>query len=216
MSKELEFTLAMACVIPAIVGLLKWKQIHSSFHPFIYMMWLVVLNELIVRLLGSLPNYTNFRFLVINIYMLFNFGMFLWLIVNHQFMRRKSSLWFFGMAICVGLANYFYTHLILQTFYYLLCFVSVVMLFFSIDILSKQVTSVKTKLNDNFWFWFSSISIVYNAFTLLIFASIIFALSKPLAEGIGAIEHFINPVCYILFAIALFRLANKEPKLSIA
>ena len=82
----------------------------------------------------------------------------------------------------------------------------------SIDILSRQVMAIKERLINNFWFWFSSFSIVYNALNLLIFGLYFFTMfDTPNGKAIANIQHFVNVACNIFFVVAILKIpANGE------
>ena len=85
------------------------------------------------------------------------------------------------------------------------------MLYVSINILSRQTIAIKYKLINNCWFWISSFSIIYNAFTLLIFGLYFFAMfNTPKGKAIGDIQHFANLVCYVFFAVAIIKIPEKK------
>ena len=126
-------------------------------------------------------------------------------------LSKKAMQWLLAVACLVCLFNYLYEHTVLKTFFYLLCFVSAIMLYVSINILSRQTIAIKYKLINNCWFWISSFSIIYNAFTLLIFGLYFFAMfNTPKGKAIGDIQHFANLVCYLFFAVAIIKIPEKK------
>jgi hypothetical protein len=211
MNADITYMLAMSCVLPALIGIYRYNKIHSRYHPFIQMMILAVLIETIIYISIKFPKYGGYWQLAVNIYTLLNFALFLYFTQINGYLSKKAMQWLFAVACFVSLLNYMYEHTILKTFFYLLCFVTAAMLIISIDILSRQTTEIKLKLVNNFWFWLSSSSIIYNAFTLLIFGLYFFALfSTPKGKAIGEIQHYANLVCYVFFAIAILKIPEKN------
>ena len=47
MNADIEYLMAMSCVLPAATGIYKFTKIDKKFHPFIYMMILDVVIETI-------------------------------------------------------------------------------------------------------------------------------------------------------------------------
>jgi hypothetical protein len=203
----------MGCVLPAAVGMYRYNKMDSKYHPFIYMMILTMLIETIIYSSNKFKfaGYGGFWQLAVNIYMLLNFGLFLYFTKTNGYLNKRVMQGLLVLACIVSVFNYFYEHTVLRTFFYQLCFVSVTMLLISIDILSRQTMAIKYKLVNNFWFWFSSFSIIYNALTLLVFGLYFFAMhDSPKAKAIGVIQSFTNTICYIFFAVAMLKIPEKK------
>jgi hypothetical protein len=210
-AEDITFVIAMSCVIPAVAGLCRYNSIGNNYHPFVYMMWLSVMMEIL--------DYLGIKHLVpieiwmitINIYMLGNFALFLFFVRINDYLSEKTMWILVISAVLVYVFNAFFIFSFFAPYFYLLCFVSAAMLIISIDILSRQMMAVKYKLVKNFWFWMSSFSIIYNAFTLLIFGLYFFAIRQtPKGNTIGNIQHIANALCYVFFAIAILKIPTKK------
>ena len=202
----------MSCTIPAAAGIYKSKRIDKKYYPFIFMMMLDMVIETIYYLAIKFPVMGNFPKLAVNIYILLNFALFLYLVHINGYLSKKIILTLMAAALLVAAINYFYFGTIFKSFSILFCFIWSVNLIISIDILSRQIMALKVKLLNNFWFWTSSAYILYNAFNLLVFGQYFFAVSDAGNEkAIGNIQHFANVACYIFFAIAIFRIPEKKP-----
>jgi hypothetical protein len=215
MNKILEQIVAMSCILPAIIGLYYFRIIDKKFHAFIYMMILDVVVESIAFIVLQMPSFNNSQFLVINLYMVINFILFLLLVYQNGYISKKSMQLFLILSIPILIFNAISNESIFKTFFYFLCYVSAVMLFISIHILSKQILEVNKKMKDNCWFWISAFSVLYNAFTLLIFGLFFFSLfNSPDAKTIFVIHHYVNATCYIFFAVAIFKIPHKKVQLN--
>lgn len=211
MSADITYMLAMSCVLPALTGIYRYNKIHSKYHPFIQMMILAVLIETIIFISIKFPKYGGYWQLAVNIYTFLNFALFLYFTNINGYLSKRWMQWLLSIAGVVCVFNYVYEHTVLKTFFYLLCFVSAIMLIISIDILSRQTMVIKNKLINNCWFWISSFSIIYNAFTLLIFGLYYFAMfNTTKGKAIGDIQHFANLVCYLFFAVAIIKIPEKK------
>lgn len=211
MNADITYILAMSCVLPAAIGIYRYNKIDKKYHPFVHMMILAVLIETIIYISLKFPEIGGFWQLAVNIYTLWNFILFLYFTQINGYISKKGMQWLTVVAAVVCLLNFIYEHTILKTFFYLLCFVSAAMLIISIDILSRQTMAIKYKLVNNFWFWLSSFSIIYNAFTLLIFGLYFFAMfDTAKGKAIGEIQHFANLLCYIFFAVAILKIPEKK------
>ncbi|HMC98828.1 MAG TPA: hypothetical protein VKH37_01700, partial [Ferruginibacter sp.] len=198
MNDNIKFILSLGCTVPALVGIVCYNKIDKKIHPFIWMMLLDVTIETIMFLSGKYTVIANVAGLCLNLYMLIDLWLFLYFIHINNYLSRNIKIIFLSGALIVAGFNYCNEQSFFRTFYYLLCYVSAVMLMNSVNILSRQVLVIKESLLNNFWFWFSSFSILYNAFTLLIFAVYIFAMrDTPEGRAIGDIQHVVNFTCYI-------------------
>jgi hypothetical protein len=211
MNEDISYYMAMTCVLPAATGIYKYKKIDKKYHPFILMMLLDVVVETIIYLSVKYPGLAMVSRLAVNLYMLLNFGLFLYFVHINSYLTKKTMQLLIIIAVLIGIFNSLYNGTLFTPFFYLLCFVCAVMLIISIDILSRQIMEIKFKLVNNFWFWVSSFSILYNSFTLLIFGLYVFAMSEtPNGKAIGSIQHFVNVACYVFFAVAIFRIPEKN------
>lgn len=211
MTADVSYILAMSCLIPAALGIYRFGKTDSRYHPFFYMMILDVLIETFIYIAGKYPGSGGIIQLSVNKYTFINFILFLYFTNTNGYLKKRWMQVLIALALLVSIVNFLYEHSIFKTFYYLLCFVSASMLIISIDILSRQTMAITYKLVNNCWFWFSSSSIIYNAFTLLIFGLYFFAMSNsPKAKAIGTIQHFANLFCYLLFTVAIWKIPEKK------
>lgn len=211
MNADIKYMLAMSCALPALIGIFKYNRIHSKYHPFIFMMILTALVETIFYLAGKFSALNMFPRFVVNIYMLVNFVLFLYFVYINRYISKPVLQWLLIIAGVVCLFNFIYLRTFLKAFYYLLYYVSAVMLIISIDILSRQIMVTKEKLVNNFWAWVSSFSIIYNAFTLLIYSQLFFAVTNEQnVNPIANIHHFANLICYVFFAVAILKIPENK------
>lgn len=211
MNADITYMLAMSCVLPAIAGIYRLNKIDKKFHAFIYMMILVVLLETWIYLSINQLALGKYSRLPLNIYMLLNLALFLVFVYANGYLNKTKVQLLIAAAFAVAIFDYIVYNSVFKLFLYLLCFVSVVMLIISIDILSKQIMEIKYKLTNNFWFWFSSASVLYNAFNFLIFGVLVFSLiATKNGKSIADIQHFTNALSYLLFTIAIFKIPTKE------
>lgn len=211
MNPDITYILSMSCALPAAAGLYRYHTISSKYHPFIYMMILAALIETIIYIHIKRPEYATFWQLAVNIYTLLNFILFLYFTNINGYLKKSWMQLLLATGLLVSIFNYLYEQSVFKTFFYLLCFVSAVMLLISIDILSRQTMAIKYKLVNNCWFWISTFSLIYNAFTLLIFGLYFFAMfNTPNGKAIGTIQHFANLLCYLFFTVAIVKIPEKK------
>lgn len=205
MSLDIRFLLTMFGIFPAIIGFIKYKRVDKLYHPFIFMMWLEIFIEIIDYLSQKIPQARNIGYVFIDCYTIINFILFLLFVSNFKFISKNKSTILLAIALVVGTLNLFLSHTF-GLLFYLIFYVSFIMLAISIDILTKQTMAIKQQLINNFWFWLSGTSIIYNAQLLLIFSTYFLAIHF---KTLGYIFTFVNASCYILYAIAMFKIPNK-------
>ena len=211
MNEDITYLMAMSCVLPAGIGLYRYNRMPGKYHPFIYMMLLTAVVETIFYIALKFAALNMLSRFVVNIYMLVNFFLFLYFVYINSYITKRVLQWLLGIAGLVCLLNFIYLHTFLKGFYYLLYYVSAVMLIISINVLSRQITVTKEKLVNNFWAWFSSFSILYNAFTLLIFSQLVVVdFGKENAQAIANIHHFVNLICYVFLAVTILKIPEKK------
>jgi hypothetical protein len=211
MNEDANYLMAMTCAFPAAAGIYKYNRIEKKYHAFIFMMLLDVVIETIIYLGVKLPGFAKTSRVSVNVYMLLNFGLFLYFVHVNNYLGRKATQVLTFISVLIGIINLIFYGTFFKPFFYLLCFVCAVMLIISIDILSRQVMEFKIKLVNNFWFWVSSFSILYNSFTLLIFGLYVFAMfDTPNGKAIGSIQHFVNATCYIFFGLAIMKIRTRK------
>lgn len=204
--------MTMSGLLPLAAGIYRFKEMDKKFHPFIYMILLDVLIESFLFLQKETAFFGRHFLVWLNLYMILNFGLFLMLVCSNKYLGKKAAEVLILAAFITGVFNFVYNkNSLSEVFYYVLCFVSAAMLIISIDILSRQVMEIKEKLVNNFWFWFSSFSILYNAMNLLIFGLYFFAMyNSPNGEAIPIIQHFVNVICNIFFVVAVFKIPLRK------
>ena len=81
--EQVKYVLALSCIIPAAIGLFNLKKVEDKYLPFIFMMVLDVIIELI-------SNFTRDHKLV-NVYMLVDFSLFLYFVYNNKFLNKNLA-----------------------------------------------------------------------------------------------------------------------------
>jgi hypothetical protein len=211
MSSNYKEILGLACLFPSIIGLFRYKRIDRKYHQFVYIMLADSIIELFstsFNLLMLSKKYINVGF---HIYFPIYFYFSLQFFIANKFISKKIKTTLLATFLPVMLFNDWYNNWAIMFPFYFLSFMSTVLLFIYINILSKQILAVNNKLKYNFWFWVSSFSILYHAFTLLIFGLYFFSLfDTPNGRSILEIHHYVNALSYIAFAFAILIIPAKN------
>lgn len=87
MNYTLGTILTFTIVVPAIIGLVRFSKIHQAYYPFIFCIWLGLINETIGTIVISLGYYNIINF---NIYLLIESILITWQFKNwNLFQKRK-------------------------------------------------------------------------------------------------------------------------------
>jgi hypothetical protein len=211
MSNTLIRIFSFACLLPLLIGLIRYKKIDKKYHPFIYVMLADFTIELLLLIFNKSLFPKSYNNVAFHIYFLLYFYFSLQFCYTNKFISKKITTTLLAIALPVMLFNDWFNNWVMMFPYYFLSFMSAVMLFMYINILSKQVLAVNSKLRNNFWFWVSSFSILYHAFTLLIFGLYFFSLfNTPNGRSILEIHHYVNALSYIAFAFAILIIPAKN------
>jgi hypothetical protein len=210
MDKNTEMILGMSCIIPSIIGIIRFKNLEKKYLYFIYLIWVDFLIEFCVSMLEKVFLVESSSFLI-NFYLLINFCLFLIFVWHNKFIQKKLVIILTILSVIVSISNYAYSKNFFAFNFFTLCFVSICKLFISIHILSNQIFETHTKPLKNFWFLFASCAIIYDAFTLLIFGLYFFSLfSTAGGRTVLYIHHFVNVFCYLFFAFAILKIPKKQ------
>ena len=204
MNSQIRIIIGLSCMIPAIIGLVKVNRISSKYYPFVFMMIL----DVIIEMIDSFTAVKKFD----NIYTVATFGIFLFFVNTNKYLSTKWLEIFLGSAIVLITFSMIQNGVLSALSYYQVCFTSIVILFISIDILTSQVFSIRSRLVKNFWFWFSIGSTLMYGYSLLLFGLYFFTLKNtPQGKAIGDIWIFVNLACYTLYTIAILKIPETKP-----
>lgn len=219
MSDNLTFILAMSCLLPFVAGMIRYRDLKNNYRLFVFLMLLDVIMELVYKTKHTTGVDGS---LIFNIYLVVNFALFLYFVYLNGFIVQKWLL-LLGPAIALAIINFIFyedicspflndlTNLVLLRSCYLFSFTAVIMLFISIEILTRQITTLNSKLINNPWFWISSAYALSMSYNLLFFCLYIFAMSET-AEGksVGDMQHYVNAFSYVLFTIGVFKMPGRD------
>ncbi|HMC99951.1 MAG TPA: hypothetical protein VKH37_07355 [Ferruginibacter sp.] len=204
MSFTLVIILSFAITIPALLGLIRYRAIDPVYQPFLWCLWIGLLNEIISVLLlwYRKPTVIN-----INLYYLIEALLFLLLFKNLGSFRRKQMVFFILLgAMVVGWLSetLLLSHMIGFNSYFLigyaatLCILSVVMI-------SELLVRVRTNLLKNSEFIICVAFLVYYTFEILseIFWMYGLGENKQFRMNVEWISVFTNLFANLLYTIAI-------------
>ena len=203
---SLSFTIGIA----AVIGALRYSNIHSSYHPFIYCCWLGIFNE-VISLLLNLAGYSNA--VNSNIYVLAEFGLFCWQFYNWGFFRESRRWWLVPVAIITGV--WFWEFIIPYrlghfTSYFRVLY-SFVLVLMSISTLNRQIVREKQHLFKNPIALICMGMIIYYTYKVLVESFWLYGLNqgKSFRNNVYLILALINLLTNLVFAFAVIWMPKK-------
>ncbi len=214
MTVETRYLFAMTCILPAMVGFFLFRKMQLRYHLLVYMWLLDTITETIVFIGIKNTTFEPIANCWTNAYMIITLSLFLTFVKFNGYIKKQLYWIFIAAAVILAVYEFYKAGLSFQAFYSLLIFyVYGVTLFISINILSKQVTVVNTRISRNFWFWAGCLFVVQNAYGFFVFGIYHFGLfeSKTIDNKlIGILTTCVNAFCYCLFAIVMFLVPKRN------
>lgn len=196
-------------ILAAIIGMIRFKSIHSDFYPFIYILWLGLINET----LSLIFIYTNQSNTInSNLFVYLEYLLFLWLFYKwHSFHRKFYYILIIG-GLAIWIADNFILHSITRNNSMFRVFASFVIVFLSIDRLNIIVIFEKTVLHKNVEFIICVIFLIYFVFKSFVEAFNMFhlSLSKELLNTLWVILGFVNFITNLLYALVTLWIPTKQ------
>jgi hypothetical protein len=216
MSETAAFILSLSCVIPALVGLLKWKQVSKVYHPFIALMIVSVLSEMIVGIAKFEFNFFQITPAVYNLY--FTTEYFLYLILYKDF-KLFSYKTFIALAI-TGILLVAIDFIFLESggsikmpwntlALYAEVVLSIIIFVPAIKLLSIQVFQ-KVPFTTNPKNFIAIGTILLKSFSILVFSIMLNTMPISLELLSFKFFQFINPLCYFIFTWAILWIPHKQ------
>ena len=191
----------MFCILPAIVGIYKFKQMDAVQHPFVYSIWLSVMVEVIARWAWFAKNKqvynTNY-----NVFMVLNFALCLWFFSNLKVIKKTWVLILIAVSIVLKFSeNHYFTqwHLLNISSIFECAF----LIIFSVKILAQNILFTEKKLVISPIFIITISLLVLNLFDILnTILGWIFPISKSLTNTVNTIFVVVNALVYITYTHA--------------
>ena len=198
-------------VIPAIVGIIRFKKVNKIYYPVILLLCLGVVNECVSR-------YCAYRFrtnaINLNIFSLIDS-----LLVVYQFHKwklfgngKKIIAFLAGLLIVSWAADNIFFESIRDSDSYFNIFYSFLIVMISIALLNRLLTFTNTSLFKNAEFIICITFIILYTYGTLTEISWKFSagFSDTFKFGIQAIYIWVNLLCNILFAYAILCMHRKQ------
>lgn len=200
--------------LPGIISLIRWKEMESTFRPFVFLIWIGCATEVIATYQISLGQTTV---ILHNIYFLLESFCILWFFNKTGLFKGQRTLL---VVIVTAYASIFLVESLalkkfsmLNTYYIVLySFITVLM---SISTINYLLVNTKTNLLTNGVFIICIGFIVYFTQSALINSFWIYGLtqSRSFLKSIYQVMVFVNLFANITYAVGLLWIPKKQPSL---
>jgi hypothetical protein len=215
MNDTIRFILSLSIAIAAIMGMVRYRKMDPSYHPFVYYTWFVLLFEVVVYLLNLQKAYSTLGILF-NVYAFAEFWLLTW--VFHKWgLFRANTKSFYLILVTFFLACLFstlFTKGIYKRNHYFAITYSFALIFFSIAAFNKLVVQERRELYKNAKFWICIGIVIF--FSYFVISSGVRILIIPNNKNqdffvrLMDINVYSNLLVNLLYAIALLWIPNKK------
>lgn len=201
--------LTYSILFPAVAGIIRYKSVLKDFRPFLWLLWLGVLNETIsvVSIYTVRNNMVNS-----NIYVFLEFCLIL--LLYDRWKERRSAK-FMALGV-LGLLVWVFDNIIIndisknnslfREFY------SFVVIFLSIDVINRILVFDMSPVYKNAMFLIAFAFVFYYGFKVYVesFNVLHIGLSDKMLTGLWKILYFVNAVANLIFTIAVLCMPTKQ------
>lgn len=209
------FILSLSIAIAGIIGIVRFKVIDKSYYPFLYDIWLAILVELIVYLLGTMKAYTVLNG-VVNVFSIADALLFTWLFYRwNLFSRHRYILYvLLGFFVALWIVITFFVHGFLQNNWYFRLIYSFVLIFAGVTYFNKLVVTERGNMLRNSRFLICLGVIIFYTFFTVICATQVSVFKNEVSiefrRGLQEINIFSNLFVNLIYALAVLWIPRKK------
>ena len=211
MSNALILISSFSILIPAFISWVRFKQIHPTYHPFIFCLWIGCLNE-VISYLVTINHYSNA--LSSNIYVLLEGGLILWQFERWGNFTRKEFFFIFFLVLFVAVwvgENFFISRITYFSSYFRIFYAAVLSLM-SINFINSIIVRERRSILRNASFLMCAGFILYYTYKVMVEAFWIYGLNNGSSFRINVylILMYINLLVNLIFAQAVLWIPTKQ------
>lgn len=211
MNYEIAVIFSFSLAIPAIIGWIRFNHINPTYYPFLYCMWIGVLNEIIGEIITR-HGYSNA--VNNNLYVLIESLLLTWQFKKWNLFDRTKYLFEILSAgfVVLWLIECFFMKKIGYTISYFRIIYSFIIVLMSCNILNRQLAPEHKNLLRNSSFLICIMFIIYYTYKVItgIFWLYGLHLSENFIMDITAILIYINLISNLVFAFAILWMPGKH------
>lgn len=195
--------LNMCILIPAVTGLIRFSKINPVYYPFIYCLWIGLINEILSNIL-VLFGYSNA--IISNIYVLVESLMIIWLFTKWKLFEIRKILLRIIIVIFFStwlLENFVFSKIIYFCSYFRIVY-SFVIVIMSITIVNRLIVTERKNLLKNSTFLFCIAFIFYYTLQVIVEAFWIYSVNEnSFSRNVYYISIVTNFITNLLYTVAI-------------
>ena len=213
MNDILMFVLSMSIIIPAIIGIVRWRVIDAAYYPFIYNIVVVLLVEII----NGTHKFSVATTELLNIFSIIDFCLFAWLFHNWGLFNYNKNrftiiitsfcvVWIYITFFLIGFTKINNPFLLIYSF---------ALIIFSVTTFNKIVVQERVNIFTNAKFWICIGIIIFYSFFIVtratdLSAGLLLTISKPFLRSLQTINNYSNVLVNLLYAVAVIWIPRKK------
>ena len=206
-----EMALSLFIIVPAIIGLGRFSKISKAYYPFIYCIWIGLVNEILSCSLMLNGHYNTVNS---NIYMLLESILLTWQFKRWGLFQKKQwllPLVMIVIAMAWILENFVFFSIHHFSSYFLITYSFIISLM-SINNINKLIVSERKKLVRNPTFVLCVGFVIYYTFSVLSEVFYVYGLdgNPSIALKMHSIAVFTNFISIILYSFAILWMPSKQ------
>lgn len=201
--------LSYSILIPAIAAIMRYKVVLKDYRPFLWLIWLGLLNETVsILFIYSIRSNTVNS----NIYVLLEYGLILLQFYKWNSSRAGKYLVMALVGLVVWFADNFLANSITQNNSLFRVFYSFMTVFFCIDLLNRILVFDMSPLLKNAMFLIAITFLVYYGFKAFVesFNVLHLGLNKNLLKMLWKILYFVNVFANLSYTAAILWIPTKQ------
>lgn len=202
---------AFSIFLPALVAMYRFENINRIYYPFLVLLWIAAMNELLsfLLLMNRLPNFINN-----NVYGLIESMLIVLLFKNLGVLHNRKKLFYTLIAALLAvwlIENVVFSHLEgIGVYFRLTSSLAIVLL--SISMLNISLVDTKMNVFKNPDFLICTCYIVYFTFRIIIEMFWLYGLNSSDRFQLLVYEllNYVNLICNLIFMFAVLWMPRKQ------
>ena len=203
------FLLSLSILLPFVIGLIRFRKIHTSYHPFIALIVVGLLAELVSRY--SIKRFQN-NAVVTNVFFLIECMLILYQFYRWRFYSKpRKWYWIVPVLFVLGwIAEFFVFHNITEFSPIFHVSYSFLVVMLSINEINYLITHENRQLFRNARFLICLGFIIFFIYQILLEWSYTATENKSIGEILTTYQSYINLLTNIIYAIAMLYIPAKK------
>ncbi len=217
MDATVRFVLSLSIGFAVIIGIVRYRKIDPSYYPFLYIVTISFLMELLVHLF-TLYGTQKMIIVSVHLYSFIEFYLFTWLFHNWGLFNRRKDIFLatIGVSFIVWALLSFFIHGFQELNYSFLILYSFVLIFFSVSSINKMVVHERGNILRNPKFLICLGIIIFYTFFIMVNATYLSVfkqnlnISRIFRGNLHKINVYSNLLVNFLYAVAMIWIPRKQ------